>query len=199
MTAEMLARRQGRVLRVVLWINAVMFVVEASSGLAARSTALLGDSLDMLGDALAYGATLFALHRGPIWKGRAATLKGVLMAATAVGVLSSAVWRGLAAEPPAPLAIGGIGLLALAANAACLVLLTRHRDDDVNMSSAWVCSRNDLVANVSVIAAGGLVALTGSFWPDLAVGVAITLLFARSALMVLRAAARSSTPTRKIA
>jgi cation diffusion facilitator family transporter len=189
-TAERLAQKQGRVLRVVLWLNLVMFFVEGGAGVWARSSALLGDSLDMLGDALAYGATLFALHRGLRWKARATVLKGSLMAVTAVGVLASAVGRAVLAQPPEPLTMTGVGVLALLVNGACLLLLTRHRSDDMNMSSAWVCSRNDLIANAAVIAAAALVALTGSLWPDFIVGVGIAILFSSSALDALRAGLR---------
>lgn len=193
-TAEALALKQGRVLRIVLWLNLIMFFVEAGAGILARSSALLGDSLDMLGDALAYGATLWVLRRGMVWKARATVLKGVLMGVTALGVLASAVGRAVAGELPAPEAITGIGLLALVANGACLLLLTRHRSDDMNLSSAWTCSRNDLIANAAVIGAGGVVALTSSFWPDFIVGVGIAWLFMSSALTALRAGLRP-TPT----
>ncbi len=198
-TAEALALKQGRVLRIVLWLNLVMFFVEASAGILARSSALLGDSLDMLGDALAYGATLWVLRRGMVWKARATVLKGVLMGVTAFGVLASAVGRAVAGELPAPEAITGIGLLALVVNGACLLLLTRHRSDDMNLSSAWTCSRNDLIANIAVIAAGGLVVLTNSFWPDFIVGVGIALLFSSSALGALKAGLGPSTFARKTA
>ena len=189
-TAEALASKQGRVLRVALALNLGMFVVELTAGVLAKSSALSGDSLDMLGDALAYAATLFVLHRTATWKARATMLKGGLMALTGVGVLVGAVARLVAGEPPAAMAVAGIGLLALAVNVVCLLLLTRHRSDDMNMSSAWTCSRNDLIANGAVIAVGGLVALTGSLWPDFIVGVGIAALFLWSARAAVRAGLR---------
>jgi Co/Zn/Cd efflux system component len=85
-------------------------------------------------------------------------------------------------------AIGAIGLLALAANSFCFVLLWRHRADDINMSSVWLCSRNDIIANVSVLFAAVGVWLTHSGWPDILVGLALAALFLRSALFVLRGA-----------
>lgn len=133
-SAEVLSSKQGRVLRIVLWLNLGMFFVEASAGILARSSALTGDSLDMLGDALSYGATLFVLRRDLAWKARATVLKGVLMAATAVGVLVGAILRARAAEVPVPEAMSGIGLIALVVNAGCLILLTRHRGDDLNLA-----------------------------------------------------------------
>ncbi|MBK6517654.1 MAG: cation transporter [Polyangiaceae bacterium] len=188
-TAEALAATQGRVLRVVLGLNLGMFVVEALAGHLARSSALLGDSLDMLGDALAYGATLLVLRRGDLWKARATMLKGALMALTSIGVLISAGLRAWSGMTPSAEAIGAFGLLALAVNAACLALLMRHRSDDMNMAAAWTCSRNDLIANGAVLAAGAIVAWSDSLWPDFAVGVGIAILFMRSALVTLRSAA----------
>jgi Co/Zn/Cd efflux system component len=193
-TAEALASKQGRVLRIVLALNLGMFVVELTAGILARSSALTGDSLDMLGDALAYGATLLVLHRTMAWKARATALKGALMAATGVGVLVGAVARLVAGAPPDAMAVAGVGLAALAVNIACLLLLTRHRSDDMNMSSAWTCSRNDLLANGAVIAVGGLVAFTGSLWPDFLVGVGIAALFLWSARAALQAGLRRPTP-----
>jgi Co/Zn/Cd efflux system component len=182
-----LARRQGRLLRIVLGLNLGMFVVEGLSGYLGKSSALQGDSLDMLGDALAYGATLLALDRAAVWKARAARLKAVLMGVTALGVLAAAIARAVAGALPSPVTMGGIGVLALVVNATCLALLMRHRDDDVNMSTAWTCSRNDILANVSVLGAGAAVAATGSLWPDFAVGVGIAALFMASAFAAWRA------------
>jgi Co/Zn/Cd efflux system component len=76
---ERLRERQTASLRLVLLVNAVMFVVEVVSGLLAESMALLADSLDMLGDALVYGLSLHAVARGSLWKARAAVAKAVVM------------------------------------------------------------------------------------------------------------------------
>ena len=183
---------QRRVLRIVLALNLAMFVLEAGAGLAAASTALLADSADMLGDALVYGVSLYAVGRGGAWTARAAALKGWLMAAFGAAVLGQAaikIARG--AEPQAEV-MGVVGLVALAANALCLVLLWRLRAHDVNMRSAWICSRNDVTANAAVLAAAGAVTLTGSPWPDVLVGLAIAALFASSARGVLRDARRAT-------
>ena len=185
-----LRKRQRGVLIAVLVINAAMFVVELVGGLAAGSSALLADSLDMLGDASVYGLTLFVLERGARWRSGAALLKGGVMAAFAVGVLVTAVVHAIAGGTPRAEGMGLIALLALVANASCLVLLTRHRADDLNMRSTWLCSRNDILANLGVLAAAGGVALTGSGWPDVAIGVAIAGVVARSAWSVIAAAMR---------
>jgi Co/Zn/Cd efflux system component len=178
--------RQRRVLQVVLWINVGMFLAEFISGILANSTALLADSVDMLGDAIVYGFSLYVVARGAIWKARAAFLKGLIMAAFGVGVLVQVVVKVLAGLTPSAGVMGGIGLLALAANGVCLALLWRRRTDDINMRSAWVCSLNDVAGNTAVLVASAAVALTGSGWPDIIVGLLIAAMFGTSAFSVIR-------------
>ena len=178
--------RQARVLRIVLAVNAVMFFVEFGAGWIAGSTALMGDSLDMLGDALVYGFSLYVVAKTDVWRARAAQLKGVLMLAFGVGVLLKAGTTLTSGVVPAASTMAAIGLLAFAANAFCFALLSRHRSDDLNLRSTWLCSRNDLVANASVLVAAFLVARLGSFWPDVLVGGGIAVLFLRTAWVVLR-------------
>jgi Co/Zn/Cd efflux system component len=183
---EALRKRQGSTLKVVLAINAVMFLVELTAGLLADSVSLVADSLDMLGDALVYGFSLYVIARGARMKAISALLKGGIMAVFGLFALSQAVYRIAVPQVPAFEAIGAIGLLALAANGLCLALLWRHRGDDINMSSVWLCSRNDIIANVSVLMAAAGVWYTASGWPDIVVGVALAVLFLRSAAFVLR-------------
>ena len=185
---DALRGRQSSTLKWVLVINAVMFVVELTAGLMSGSLSLLADSLDMLGDALVYGFSLYVVARGARMKARAALFKGIIMALFALFVLGQAIYRILFPHVPVFEVIGAIGLLALAANGICFFLLWRHRSDDINMSSVWLCSRNDLIANVSVLFAAAGVWLTHSGWPDILVGLALAALFARSALFVLRGA-----------
>ena len=187
---EKMQKSQAKVLWVVLAINAVMFVVEFGGGIWAKSLALTGDSLDMLGDAIAYGSSLYVINKGRKAKAMSASLKGFIMLGSAFAVLAQAIWKLMTQVPPEVGLMSGVTLLALLANTSCLILLTRHKSDDINMSSVWVCSRNDLIANTSVLAAAGVVALTGSAWPDIIVGLGITLLFIKSGLGVLTAARR---------
>ncbi|NWN90673.1 cation transporter [Marinobacter adhaerens] len=177
---------QSRVLYIALAINAVMFFVEFTAGWIAGSTALLGDSLDMFGDASVYALTLFVLDRSRRARAGAALIKGGFMLLFGIVVVSDAVRKLLIQEVPDAQWMGVIGVLALIANGICFVLLYRHRADDLNMRSTWLCSRNDLVANTSVIIAAGLVALTNTLWPDIIVGVAIAALFLHSAWQVIR-------------
>jgi len=174
------------VLIVVLVINAVLFVVEAGAGLFAHSTALLADSLDMLGDSLVYGFSLYVLWRTAEWRATAAVLKGIVMAAFGIGVLAEAVYKMTAAVVPVAATMGIIGLLVLLGNGLCFLLLFRHRSDDLNMRSTWLCSRNDIIANLSVLLAAAGVRIFDSGWPDILVGAAIAALFLRSALTVLQ-------------
>lgn len=181
-----LSERQSRVLWTVLLINAVMFFVEFASGWLAGSTALLGDSLDMLGDALVYGLSLFALTRGVRWKAVSATFKGSIMAIFGVVVLAEVARKIAFGAAPDPAWMAAVGALALAMNIVCFALINRHRSDDINLRSAWICSRNDLFANSGVLLAAGLVAVSGSPWPDIIIGIVIAGLFLRSAVGVLR-------------
>ena len=183
---DALRGRQSATLKTVLAINAVMFVVELTAGLLGDSISLVADSLDMLGDAMVYGFSLYVVARSTTMKARAALLKGFIMAAFGLFVLGQAVYRIAYPQLPVYEAIGAIGLLALAANSTCFFLLWRHRADDINMSSVWLCSRNDIIANVAVLFAAVGVWLTHTGWPDIAIGLALAALFLRSALHVLR-------------
>jgi cation diffusion facilitator family transporter len=174
-----------KVLVLVLAINAVLFIVEAAAGLLAHSTALLADSLDMFGDSLVYGFSLYVLWRSAEWKAMAAVVKGVIMALFGAGVLIEAVYKIAAGVTPAAETMGIIGLLVLIGNGVCFLLLFRHRSDDLNMRSTWLCSRNDIIANIAVLIAAGGVAYFRSIWPDVLVGGIIAVLFLRTAFTVL--------------
>jgi Co/Zn/Cd efflux system component len=182
---SVLRGKHKNVLTILLAINAFLFVVEAAAGLLANSTALLADSLDMLGDSLVYGFSLYVLWRGAAWKAKAALLKGAIMAVFGVGVLFGAVYKMLAGVVPIAETMGIIGSLVLVGNGICFLLLFRHRSDDLNMRSTWLCSRNDIIANLSVLVAAAGVTIFNSGWPDILVGAAIAALFLKSALTML--------------
>jgi hypothetical protein len=179
-------RDEAGVLRTLLAINAAMFVFELATGLWAQSTGLIADALDMLADASVYGLSLYAVGRSAAGKLRVAHLSGWLQLMLAGGALAEVVRRALSGSEPEPLWMSGVALLALAANLACLLLMARHRDGGAHMKASWIFSTNDALANVGVIVAGGLVAATGSRWPDLAIGTAIALLVAGGALRILK-------------
>jgi Co/Zn/Cd efflux system component len=186
---DRLRERQRGTLRVVLGINAVMFVAIAAAGLYGRSTALLADSLDNLGDAFTYGLSLYAVSRGTVAKARVALVKGGLILLAAGVVIAQVGYRILVPEIPIFEVMGAFSLLGLVANSLCFLLLWQHRRDDINMSSVWECSRNDIASNLSVFAAAGAVWLTGSGWPDLVVASGLAWLLIRSAVRVISAAA----------
>jgi Co/Zn/Cd efflux system component len=172
----------------VLFANAGMFAVEIVAGLLAGSVALLADSLDMLGDALLYGFSLYVVARGPVWKARAAVAKAALMGLFGAFVLGQLVYKLVHPQLPTYEAMGAVGALALAVNGVCFALLWRHRAEDINMRSVWLCSRNDVIANVSVLLAAWAVWASQSPWPDIAVGALICAVFLRSAFLVAREA-----------
>lgn len=182
---EALQKSQSRVLWTVLGINGSMFVVELVMGLLVGSVALLADSLDMLGDTLVYGFSLFVIGRALHWRARSALLKGGIMAVFGLGVLGQAIYKLYVPETPIAGLMALTAMVALIANGVCLYLLTRHRGDDINMRSTWLCSRNDIVANTGVILAAGATALTSSIWPDLLISLVIVAVFLRSAYTVL--------------
>ncbi|WP_220634521.1 cation transporter [Georgfuchsia toluolica] len=180
--------RQSGTLKIVLGINAVMFVIELVAGLMAGSIALLSDSLDNLGDAMTYGLSLYAVSRNSRTKAKVALFKGLLILTAGLFVLGQVAYR--IAVPVIPLyeTMGLVSLLALLANGTCLTLLWKHREEDINMSSVWECSRNDIASNLSVFVAAGGVWLTHSGWPDILIGLALALMFLESAVKVLRGA-----------
>jgi cation diffusion facilitator family transporter len=182
---RVLRGRHKNVLTTVLVINVVLFVVEAAAGLLANSTALLADSLDMFGDSLVYGFSLYVLWRSAVWKAKAALLKGAIMAVFGIGVLFEAVYKMLSGVVPIAETMGIIGSLVLVGNGICFLLLFRHRSDDLNMRSTWLCSRNDIIANLSVLVAAAGVTIFNSGWPDILIGAAIAAVFLKSSLTVL--------------
>jgi cation diffusion facilitator family transporter len=188
--AEAAARRADvrRVLIVVLAINALMFLVEFGAGILAQSAALMADSADMLGDALVYVVSLYALDRSDRWRAGAALFKGAFILAVAAGVIAQIGLKLAYGVPPSSTLMLMFGALALAANLICLRLLWRFRADNVNLSSTFECSRNDVIGNAGVIVAAGVVALTDSPWPDILVAAVIAILFLRSAIRVTREA-----------
>jgi cation diffusion facilitator family transporter len=184
---ERLARQaeQRRVLIVVLIINAAMFFAEFGAGLVAGSAALMADATDMLGDALVYGVSLYAIARSDRWKAGVAAFKGAFILILGLGILVNVAIKIQSGVPPSSSLMLVFGGLALVANLVCLGLLWRFRAQDVNMASTWECSRNDVISNVGVLIAAALVAVTSSPWPDILIGLAMAAVVLRSAVRVL--------------
>jgi Co/Zn/Cd efflux system component len=185
---NVLHQSQRRTLQIVLGINALMFLIIMVAALYGDSTALLADSLDNLGDALTYGLSLYAVSRGAATKAKVALFKGGLIFLAALSVVGQIVYRFFVPSTPLFEVMGAFSLLGLVANSICLFLLWRHHHEDVNMSSVWECSRNDIASNLSVFVAAGSVWITASRWPDILVALGLVSLFMRSASRVIRSA-----------
>jgi len=190
--AAQLALRQRGVLKTVLVINAAAFAIMVVAAMQARSSALLSDSFDYLGDALTYLVSLWAVGRSMHAKTQVARIKGGLIVMAGLLVLVQLGWRAWHPAEPLFAWMGAFSLLGLLANGWCLLLLYRHRDDDLNMSSVWICSRNDVAANLSVLLAAAGVWAFDAAWPDRLVALGLAVLLLRSGFGVLRDAARST-------
>jgi Co/Zn/Cd efflux system component len=186
--AAALRESQRGTLYAVLAINAVMFLVIVIAAQFAKSTALFADALDNLGDALTYGLSLIAVASGATAKAKVALFKGVLILVAAMIVYAQIAYK--LAYPSTPIfeLMGTFSVVGLAANSVCLLLLWRHRHEDINMSSVWECSRNDIASNLSVFVAAGAVWLTDSGWPDVLVAIALVTLLLRSSARVISSA-----------
>lgn len=177
--------REAWVLKWLLGINAVMFFFELAVGIVAQSAGLIADSLDMFADAAVYTVALYAVGKAAHAKLKAAHLSGWLEAALAVGLLIEVARRTFMGSEPVSMLMIGIGSLALVANVACLLLIYQVRNNGTHMKASMIFSANDVLANVGVIVAGGLVALTGSQIPDLVIGVIIGLVVLNGARRIL--------------
>ncbi|MEY2890938.1 MAG: hypothetical protein RJA98_846 [Pseudomonadota bacterium] len=161
--------RYRRVLWIALILNAAMLGVELLAGWRAGSLSLLADAIDFGGDALNYGVSLAVLSAALAWRARAALLKALSMMGFGLFVLGRAVWGLWHGTPPDATTMGVVAVLALAVNLGVAWMLYAFREGDANMRSVWLCSRNDAIGNLAVMAAAGGVSLTGMAWPDLAV------------------------------
>lgn len=180
--------RYRRILQIALVANTIMFAVELIGGLRANSVSLVADAVDFAGDAANYGLSLAVLSMAAVWRSRAALIKGLSMGAYGVFVLIHAVWNVLTGAVPEPVTMGAIGLLALGVNVAVAGMLYAYREGDANMRSVWLCSRNDAIANIAVIAAAGAVGLLHTGWPDVLVALLIGSLALLSSSSVVRRA-----------
>lgn len=173
-------------LRWLLLINAVMFFVEVIAGVIAQSAGLIADSLDMFADAAVYGLAIYAVGKTVTLKLRAAHISGILQIILALGALSEVIRRFIFGSEPISSLMMMFGGIALIANVACLFLIYRNKEDGAHMKASWIFSANDVIANVGVILAGLLVTLTGSRYPDLVIGLIISLVVLNGARRILQ-------------
>jgi len=186
--AALRSRRYRRILWIALAINLLMFAVEIGAGLKAGSVSLLADSLDFLGDSANYAISLWVLGMSLALRARAAQFKAASMLLFGIGVLAAALWHWWQGEVPSAPTMGVVGGLALLANVGVAALLYAYREGDSNMRSVWLCTRNDALGNLAVLAAALGVFGTGSAWPDLIVAAIMATLAITAAVQVLRQA-----------
>jgi len=190
-SSEVRNGRERKLLWVVLILNFGMFVIEFIAGWVADSSGLLADSLDMLADAAVYSLSLYAVGRSLYHKGRAALLNGSLQLMLGVLIIidiARRIWQG---SDPQPQLMLSISFLALVVNAICFALLYQFRSGDVNLKASWICSRNDILANVGVLISAGLVTWLGVPWPDWMAGSLIAAIVIHSSLGIIREAKKT--------
>lgn len=181
-------RTWRRALWIALAINAGMFCIEIMAGVSAQSASLRADALDFLGDTANYAISLGVAGLALRWRARAAMAKGVSLVLLAIWVLGSTIWMAATDTLPAAETMGAVGIAALVANMACAFLLWRHRDGDANRQSVWICSRNDAIGNLAVVAAALGVFGTRTGWPDIAVATILAGLGLLGGVQIMRKA-----------
>ena len=180
--------RYRKILWIALAINLTMFGVEIGAGLQSGSVSLLADAIDFFGDSANYAVTLVVLGMVPLWRTRAALLKGGSMLLFGAFILAKTFWSLGHGIAPAAITMGVVGLVALLANVAVALMLYAWREGDANMRSVWLCSRNDALGNIAVMLAALGVLNTGSGLPDLAVALVMALLALTGGWSVVRQA-----------
>ncbi len=193
-TAAALSPRWRRALWIALVVNAVMFAVELAAGLHAASVSLLADAIDFAGDAANYGLSLAVLGMAATWRSRAAWVKGATMFGYGLFVLGKSAWVWAQGTVPDAYTMGAVALLAFAANVGVAALLYAWRHGDANMRSVWLCSRNDALSNLAVLAAAGGVFGSGHGWPDWTVAGVMAALALSAGWAVMRLARQELRP-----
>jgi Co/Zn/Cd efflux system component len=188
-----------RALWIALAVNGTMFLGEIIAGAAAGSASLQADALDFLGDSANYAISLGVAGLGLAWRARAALLKGWGLAVLGLWVLGSTAWHFYAGTLPQAGVMGVVGILALIANAGVAVMLFRFRQGDANMRSVWICSRNDAIGNIAVVAAAAGVFGTGTGYPDLIVATIMAVLGICGGWQIIRQARSELGPANAIA
>lgn len=180
--------RWRHALWIALFVNAGMFVTELAAGEIADSRALQADALDFFGDAANYAISLGVAGLALVWRARAALLKGITLAGLGAYVMIGALLAVVGGASPRPEIMGAVGIAALAANVGVALMLYRFREGDANMRSVWICSRNDAIANIAVVAAAVGVFGTGTAWPDLIVAAIMATLGLSGGVKIIRLA-----------
>ncbi|MFN4150918.1 MAG: cation transporter [Candidatus Sericytochromatia bacterium] len=183
---KMKQEKQSKVLWIVLIINLIMFFIEMYYGIISKSTSLMSDSLDMLGDSFVYGFSIFVITRSIKWKTIASLSKSFIMFTFGILVISKIVYQIINPEIPIHQTMTIVGVLALIANIICFLMLYKFRSHDTNMTSTWLCSRNDIITNIGILIVAWIVSITNSIWPDIIFSIIVTCLFLSSSLHILK-------------
>ena len=183
---EIRNREESRVLIVLLAINATMFLVEMVLGIISDSTALIADSLDMLADATVYGIGLYAVGKPALAKIKAAHVSGFFQIILGIMVFMDVIRRFIFGSDPVSALMISVGTLALAANVFCLKLISNHKEGEIHMRASWIFSKNDVIANLGIITGGVLVYLLNSRFPDLIIGLAISIIVIKGGIHIVK-------------
>lgn len=183
---ELKDAEQKTVLYWLLGINAVMFVIEMSTGVIADSTALIADSLDMLADAVVYGIGIYAVGKTIIHKANAAKVSGYFQLILGLLILTDIIRRSVVGSEPVSMLMMGMGFVALIANVICLIIIRKQKSGEVHMRASWIFSANDVIANMGVILAGLMVFVFDTRWPDLIIGFIVSIIVLRGAFLILK-------------
>jgi cation diffusion facilitator family transporter len=180
--------KQSKTLKIVLLINICLFALTATFGLVANSASLLTESLDDLGDAITYALSLYVVYKSDKAKAKVALFKGLLILVGAFFVLSQVINHVINQNVPVFETMGMVAVIALLGNLTCLYLLTKHREQDINMSSVWECSKNDILNNLAVIVAAVIIWISNVGWADVVVGFVLSVLLIKSSIKVIKSA-----------
>lgn len=175
-----------RALWIVVLLNVGYGIVEVIAGFIARSEALKADALDFFGDGSITALGLFAIGWSLAWRARTALIQGIFLGALGVGVIGTAIYRVFVLNEPEAGLMGIFGGIALVINVAAAAVLIPHRHGDANVRAVWLFSRNDAIGNFTVLLAAGLVAWTGTRWPDLVAALVIASLFLQSSYSIIK-------------
>ncbi|WP_047552209.1 cation diffusion facilitator family transporter [Methylotenera sp. G11] len=184
---EAMKVKQSKILKIVLLINIFLFCLTAFYGWAANSTGLMSESIDDFGDAVTYALSLYVVYKSNQVKAKVAFVKGCLILLGALFVLSQVVLHLIDNTVPVFETMGAVAFVALLLNFSCYFLLTKYREQDINMRSVWECSRNDILNNVAIMVASILVWITNLGWADIAVGLVLSVMLLGSSFRVLKA------------
>lgn len=179
--------RERKLLWQVLVINLFFFALELTTGFISNSMGLVADSLDMLADSIVYGLALFAVGGSMIRKKNIAKSAGYFQLTLAIFGFAEVIRRFVGLEKiPAFQTMIIISILALIGNGLCLYLLQKSKSNEAHMQASMIFTSNDVIVNLGVIVAGGLVYLTNSKYPDLIVGTIVFLIVGQGAFKILK-------------